>query len=171
MPSIIRLFEPKDYDALLQFYKKIDSQFIPPLSSREGGLERHVQTILGNNGTFCIYEVDETIEGAVGFFPVDRETVKCTLFSFTEVYQNSFAPYRVLQYLLQQREELGYSATERIMARTFQSSSAEKLKRLGFRQIAEVHNDIVPERTSRYFEGDLGQLAKIISTRRKITTE
>ncbi len=152
-----KIFELKDYQKILEFYKTIDQEYYPKLSERSGGLEGHIQNIINRNGNFVLFEVNNNIEGLVGFFPIDkdRRVVQFTLFSFSKQYRNSFLPYRMVKYLIESRNSLGYVNTEKLIARTWYEDSANKLERVGFNKVGVVDGDIIPNRTSYYFEGNL----------------
>ena len=162
-----RLFEPKDYQKILEFYSRIDSEYYPKLSERGGGIEGHIQKILNNNGTFALFEVDDSIEGLVGFFPLDkdRKVVQFTLFSFSKQYRNSFLPYRMAKYLIKEKNSIGYVNTEKLIARTWYQDSANKLLRIGFNKIGVIDGDVTPGRTSYYFEGNLNLIIENILRR------
>lgn len=162
MGEQFRLFESGDYAALLQFYEQVDREYFPKLSERPGGLEGHVLTILQNSGSIALFEINRTIEGACGFFPLDpeRTVVKFTLFSFSPGYRKSLAPYRMVRFLLGIQDQLGYTKTEKLIARTWYPESADRMQRLGFDQVAVVEDDIVPGRTSYYFEGNLSRIVR-----------
>jgi hypothetical protein len=166
MGERLRLFELGNYESLLQFYREVDREYFPRLSERPGGLEGHILTILQNNGSFVLFEVDGRVEGACGFFPLDskRKFVQFTFFTFSSKYRNSLAPYKMVKFLLGIKDELGYHATEKLIARTWYEESADRMERLGFEKVAVVENDVVEGRTSYYFEGDLN----VIVSRSKI---
>lgn len=164
----IRISEPKDYQKILKFYKRVDSDYFPKLSEREGGLEGHIQTIIDNGGSFALYESGGSLEGAAGFFPLDenKTRVQFTFFTFSKEFRNTLAPYRLAKYLVEMRDELGYKSTKTIIARTWYKKSAERLKRVGFKQITVISGDIIPERTSYYFESNLDFIIKNIMNKK-----
>ena len=170
MVILCRIFRTEDYQKILEFYKRVDSEYFPMLSERRGGLEGHILTILNNRGTFVLYEVDGSLKGAAGFFPFDKEksVVQFTFFTFIKELQNSLAPYRLAKYLAQKRDELGYSSTKKIIARTWYEESADRLERMGFIQVAAIQGDIIPERTSYYFEGNLDFICENIFNRKTV---
>src|SRR3989344_1722851 len=106
---VFKLFESSDYEKLLEFYRRIDSEFYPRLSQRRGGLEGHIQQVLSNNGSFALFETDNLIHGAVGFFPLDvqRKIVQFNLFAFTKNYRGTLYPYKMTRYLTSLRNPLG----------------------------------------------------------------
>lgn len=152
-----RMFEDTDYQRVLDFYKQADGEYYPLLSEREGGLEGHMQRILQSGGSFALFEVDNELQGAAGFFPIEssKEVVQFTFFTFAQKYRNGLAPYRLARYLAEMKDELGYQATKKLIARTFYESSADRMERMGFNHVATIKGDIIPDRTSYYFEGDL----------------
>ncbi len=157
MTVSIRMFKISDYKRILEFYKRVDSEYFPRLSERIGGIEGHILNIINNNGNFCLYEVDNTVEGVAGWLPLDknREVLQFTFFSFSQRFRNTIAPYRLARYLADKREEYGYRNTKKVIVRTWYEESADKLSRIGMKKVAIVKGDITPERTSYYFEGNL----------------
>ena len=168
MVTLIRGFNLSDYDLILDFYKRMDKEYFPKISERKGGLEGHMLNIINNGGTFCLYEVDGNIDGVAGWLPLDREKniIQFTFFTFSERLRNTLAPYRMVKYLAERREEYGYGHTKTIIVRTWYEESADRLTRMGMRQVAVIRGDIIPERTSYYFEGYLDLIVNNIFNRR-----
>lgn len=168
MAILIRRFNLNDYDRILDFYKRVDKEYFPKISERKGGLEGHMLNIINNNGAFCLYEVDGGIEGVAGWSLLDKgkSIVKFTFFTFSERLRNTLAPYRMAKHLAERREEYGYGHTKTIIVRTWYEESADRLTRIGMRRVAVIKGDIVPERTSYYFEGNLDLIVDNIFNRR-----
>jgi len=166
MVTELRMYGEADYPELLTFYQRIDSQYFPKLSERPGGLESHMLKVLMAKGGFFLYLVDNRIEGASSYIPMDKErkSVQFTLFSFSEPFWNSLAPFRLAKYMINMRDQLGYKDVEKFVARTFYPKSSERLERLGFNKVAEISDDVVKGRTSYYYEADankvIGKLKK-----------
>jgi len=74
----------------------------------------------------------------------------------------------MVKYLISKKDELGYGTTEKIIARTWYDESANRLKRLGFNQIAVKKDDIIPGRTSYYFEGNIDFIINNIQKRKTV---
>ena len=158
----------QDYNLILDFYHKIDNCYYPKLSDREGGIEGHVMNIVNNKGMFVLYEVDNSLEGVVGFYPMDKDekVVQFTFFAFSESFRNSLAPYRMAMYLIKNRGNWGYADTEKLVARTWYKESSMRLEKLGFQKVGEVKGDVVSDRTSYYYEGNLANIIDNIVNRR-----
>ena len=168
MVTSIRIFDLKNYNRILDFYKKVDNEYFPKLSHRRGGLEGHILNIINNHGKFCTYEVDGNLEGVAGWLPLDKKKniIQFTFFTFSERLRNTLAPYRMARYLAERREEYGYGHTKTIIVRTWYEESANRLTRMGMRLVSVVKGDIIPERTSYYFEGDLDLIVNNIFNKR-----
>lgn len=160
MKATIRMYTPEDHDQLIAFYEKSDQHFFPPLSHREGGIQQHIQQTLENGGSYCILEEKGNIRGAVGFHPIDdnRETVRFTFFSVDNPDQNPIIPFRMAHYLAVNRNELGYANTKKVECRTATQKSAERLQKIGLTKTQTVKGELIPDRTSMYFEGALDQI-------------
>lgn len=166
----MRMFNPRDlmdYQKVLDFYKRVDSDYFPRLSERPEGLEGHMLRIINSGGNFCLFEHDGVLEGAAGFFPLDKNktVVQFTLFSFSERFRGTLAPYRMIKYLIEKREEFGYMSTRKIVARTWYKESANRLEGLGFKKVSAIEGDIVPQRTSFYFGGEVDFVVRNIMRR------
>jgi hypothetical protein len=170
MTYVCRMFGLDDYQQILLFYMRVDADYFPRLSERRGGLEGHMQNIIQNGGSFALFEDNKLLEGAAGFFPLDQEKtiVQFTFFTFSERYRNTLAPYRLAKFLAQKREELGYGRTRRIIARTWYEASANRMERMGFNHMATIRDDLIPGRTSYYFEGDLSFIVENVMRRRTV---
>jgi len=163
MVSEYRTYKPADYQKLLEFYRKVDGDFNPPLSQRTCGIEGHISNILSHNGTFVLYEDDDALKGAIGFFPTDesKTVVRFTFLAFDKTARGSTKLYKLAKFLVEQRHNLGYSSVTKIEMRTGSEKSANSLRLLGCNLVREVKGDLTDERTTYYFEGS----AESISSR------
>ena len=60
--------------------------------------------------------------------------------------------------MISTKDPLGYQDVKKIIARTFYPESAKRLERLGFKKVDEISGDVVPERTSYYYEADVNDV-------------
>ena len=51
-----RIYKPSDYKKVLRFMKKVDRDFKPPISEREGGVERYFEEILKKKHRIYVLE-------------------------------------------------------------------------------------------------------------------
>jgi hypothetical protein len=157
-----RLEIVRERELLEDFIKRVDKDYFPPISQREGGIEGQIEETVAYNGDVVVYDVNGVIEGAAMFFPVtpNKEVVEFSLFSFTKQYRGSLKPYLLARYLLDNWSMLGYSNTKRLVGMTWYEESVGRVKVIGFEVVKIVPMDIIPERISYYFEGSVEFVAE-----------
>jgi hypothetical protein len=147
----VRLYTPAIRQAVLEFLRQVDQQFVPPLSSelRHGSLEAYLEySLSGSNGRVLVYERSSQIIGFLAYRYEQHgdsplgETIYLSNMAVSESLMGTVLIH-LFQGMVRQVETDRFAVPRRIWAKTWDQNktSARTLARMGLAHVKTIMRD------------------------------
>ena len=95
-----------DYGRLLEFLRRTNEEYSPPLSERESGIEGFLERWSSNQRVAVVAEEENRIVGSIGFIMID-ELTHIYWFSILPDLKRPFLPFQMIRFGLKNNRYLG----------------------------------------------------------------
>ena len=159
--------EPQSRDYLMNFFDKLDKDFVPPLSKRNGGIDGIVNNVFSKNGTVLVDDLP--INACIAYYPLGENHVHI---SWQAVVKDKRCRM-ILPSLVAEAYKLIFEKSPDVFvtARTWQGNdrSARIMEACGFKFVREEYDKSL-DRISWKYEGNLNDFNSSIFAKRYLKT-
>ena len=153
---IVRYLNPNEANRVRDFFLTFDDDFYPPLSQRNGELEKVYIGRALLEGRVGIVEVDNKIIAASTYW-YEGDVLRMCVTGVDREYRKSSALFKLLRFIIESESQKGL---QKIFAKTWSTNDSMKniLNRLGFQRVNVIEGDITKSRVTETFEIDFDQI-------------
>lgn len=145
--NVLRYAENGNDDQRVRdFFNSIDQDFYPPISQRQGKLDRYLEKPT-NQGKIALFEREGTLVGALAYW-IEKGVATAEIVGVKNQFRKTPVLYRLLEYAIQNEAE--ETPVETVRADTWKTNLDQRsvLETLGFEVEELVEGDIIPNRTT-----------------------
>jgi N-acetylglutamate synthase-like GNAT family acetyltransferase len=157
--NVVRYIENEtDVERVRTFFDSMDDDFYPPISQRDGKLERYLGEP-SKQGKIALFEREGDVVGALAYKLENREAI-VEIMGVAKNYRGTPILYRLLEHAI--KSELKDDGIERVKAETWSTHGKQRrvFETLGFKLDEEVENDIIQGRTTVRYGADFSEICE-----------